>query len=489
MIVKQSGKISGALNNTHLPDQKRTVMEIYNEIQSVYLNDDRPWVIGYSGGKDSTTALQLTWYAIASLPRKKRTKPVYVISSDTLVETPAIADFIDESLERINEKAKEEDLPFQASKVRPIIEETFWVNLLGRGYPAPSTTFRWCTDRIKIRPADRFILNKISKHQEVVLLLGVRKGESATRDQVINMHKIEGTLLSRHSRFPQTYVYTPVVNFSLDDIWMYLIDFPNPWGNDNQELVELYRASNAGECPLVVDDTTPPCGNSRFGCWTCTVIAKDKTMESLVEGGESWLKPLLDFRNMLSETQIPEKKQLYRDFKRRNGKAMMKNDKTGIVRGPYTFEFRRELLRHLLIVQKEVREKSGILDLVLIQPDELHEIRRIWRLEGDWQDHLPQIYREIMDEELSWIQDDGALFDYRDAERLEGLCAEYDIPAKLVIRLIDVERRTQGMARRSNIYKNLSKVLREEWRSEEEVIATFPLIEEGRGGENAVHTA
>lgn len=53
----------------------------YQQIQSVYLGDSRPWVLGYSGGKDSTTALQLIWTALSKLPRESLTKPVYVISS------------------------------------------------------------------------------------------------------------------------------------------------------------------------------------------------------------------------------------------------------------------------------------------------------------------------------------------------------------------------------------------------------------------------
>src|SRR5262245_35310252 len=127
----------------------------HEEIRAVYLEDQRPWVIGYSGGKDSTTALQLIWYALSELPREKLTKPVYIISSDTQVETPQIVNYIDASLDRMNEAAQGQGLPFSAHKVRPIIEDSFWVNLIGKGYPAPSQRFRWCTDRLKIEPANR----------------------------------------------------------------------------------------------------------------------------------------------------------------------------------------------------------------------------------------------------------------------------------------------------------------------------------------------
>src|SRR5437016_2869937 len=92
-----------------------------DEIRHIYLSDTRPWIIGYSGGKDSTTALQLIWYALAKLPEDQRSKPVYIISSDTLVETPKIVDYIDSSLKRMNEAARIQGLPFTAHKVRPVL--------------------------------------------------------------------------------------------------------------------------------------------------------------------------------------------------------------------------------------------------------------------------------------------------------------------------------------------------------------------------------
>lgn len=142
--------------------EDRTIDDIHQEIQETYLADDRPWVIGYSGGKDSTATLQLIWYAIKELPEEKRTKTVYVISSDTLVETPKIVNHITSTLDNVNEFAEKENLPFEAHKVTPQVDDTFWVNLIGRGYPAPNQTFRWCTERMKIDPADRFIEERVN---------------------------------------------------------------------------------------------------------------------------------------------------------------------------------------------------------------------------------------------------------------------------------------------------------------------------------------
>ena len=113
----------------------KVLKDLYEEIRDLYLSDDRPWIIGYSGGKDSTTALQAIWYAISELPREKREKMIFVISSDTLVETPVIVDYIDNTLNRINKAAKIQGMPFQAEKVMPLMEDSFGPTLLVAATP------------------------------------------------------------------------------------------------------------------------------------------------------------------------------------------------------------------------------------------------------------------------------------------------------------------------------------------------------------------
>src|SRR5689334_19639041 len=164
----------------------------YDQIQSIYCQDKRPWILGYSGGKDSTAILQLVFIAISELPKCKRTKAIHVLTSDTLVETPPIVAFIRKTMTDVARKAKELDLPIETHIVSPEVEDTFWVNLIGRGYPSPNRWFRWCTDRMKIRPANKFILNQVSKYGEAVVVLGVRKSESSTRAQAMSLYEIPG---------------------------------------------------------------------------------------------------------------------------------------------------------------------------------------------------------------------------------------------------------------------------------------------------------
>jgi DNA sulfur modification protein DndC len=441
----------------------------YQEIRDVYLNDRRPWVIGYSGGKDSTTALQMIWYALSTLPPKSLSKPVYIIASDTLVETPKIVDYIDSSLERMNVAARSVGLPFSAHKVRPVLENTFWVNLIGRGYPAPSKRFRWCTDRLKIDPANRFILDKVAVHGQVVMVLGVRKSESATRAQVMSFHRIKGSPLSRHTTLPNAFVYTPIEDLDVQDVWTYLLQVPSPWGSNNRDLVTLYRNAQAGECPLVVDKSTPSCGNSRFGCWVCTVVTKDSSMEAMIDNGEEWLEPLLKFRDLLASTQDPLVKLQVRDFKRRNGQVMLKPD-GGIVPGPYKPSMRKDLLRRLLETELQIRKHGPNSDERLITKDELEQIRRIWRSEAqDWEDSVPRIYKEVTGEDLDWAADEQPIFSAEERKLLDTICDENKVPSTMVAKLLDIERELHGMSRRSAVHQRISGVFDEDWRSEEEV--------------------
>ena len=352
-------------------------------------------------------------------------------------------------------------------EIQEVYLENARVNLIGRGYPAPYTRFRWCTDRMKIRPANKFVLDKVAEYGEVIMVLGVRKGESATRDQVLSLHSIQNSLLLQHSTLPNAFVYAPIVDFSLNDVWFYLLNIPSPWNNDNKELITLYRNSNAqGECPLVVDETTPSCGNSRFGCWTCTVVTKDKAMEGLIDSGEDWMIPLLEFRDFLAKTQDPERKPEIREHRRRNGQITILNDK--LVHGPYTLEFCKELLERLLTTQQQVRKDGPDPDTKLITDDELEEIRKIWRIERqDWEDAVPQIYAEIVGDR-DWIVDDTFSFSEKDKEILEAICDEKGVPITLVSKLLDTEQQMDGMSRRAKIQSRIDEIFHEDWRSEKE---------------------
>ncbi|WP_099353728.1 DNA phosphorothioation system sulfurtransferase DndC [Fredinandcohnia onubensis] len=307
--------INGLISNQFNKEQRFSfVNEAKEHIKKAYKEDNRPWVVGYSGGKDSTVVVQLVFEALSEMPKEELHKKVYVISSDTLVETPLIINSINLTLRRIQDEALNRNLPFETHKVKPNAKQSFWVNIIGKGYPAPNQQFRWCTDRLKIDPANQFIMDKVSSFGEVIMVLGVREDESATRGNVIRSHTVEGKTFMRHSTLSNAYVYAPIRSFTVDDVWDYLLNHPSPWGDDNYELHKLYQDSNSGECPLVVDKTIKEsagsCGNSRFGCWVCTVVNEDKALTGFIQSGHNWMKPLLDFRNWLSSIRDDRTKRM-----------------------------------------------------------------------------------------------------------------------------------------------------------------------------------
>jgi len=120
------------------------------EIQELYCADTIPWVVGVSWGKDSTSILQLIWNAIAALPLEKRHKTIHVITTDTFVENPIVSTWVRRCIRQLTEAAKQQQMPVKSHLLHPEVDATFWVCLIGKGYPAPRHGFRWCTDRMKI---------------------------------------------------------------------------------------------------------------------------------------------------------------------------------------------------------------------------------------------------------------------------------------------------------------------------------------------------
>lgn len=448
---------------------RATVDAVQERIQQVYCQYPQPLVVGYSGGKDSTAVLQLLWNALAALPSALLTKPVYVIASDTGVETPLISDLLGRNISRLQRAADEAGLPIRASLVRPKLADSFWVNLIGRGYPAPTVRFRWCTDRLKIRPANTFVQDRVAEFGEVIMVLGVRSGESSTRSQLMNSYRVSGHHLRRHSTLPGAYVFAPIEHFTADDVWTYLLQVASPWGGDNAQLAALYRDASGGECPLVIDTTTPSCGNTRFGCWVCTVALRDSSMEALVDSGEDWLAPMLELRDLLARTTNPDLKTQYRDTRAINGRVYHKKDGTLIPRA-YKFEFSVHLLESLLAIETDLVAQGKGAEHSLVSLEELREIRRIWRLERqDWADTLPAMYRRVKGDDLDWVRDDAPDLGGQSKEMLQRICQEREVPAELVMRLVDVERRYANLTRRRGLFQELSSLLSQDWAARDEL--------------------
>ncbi len=477
----------------------RTVNELIEEItllnqeiQELYCSDNIPFVVGYSGGKDSGTIVQLIWNAVASLPIEKRTKTIYIITTDTQVENPIVSAWISQSLEKMRFEAKKQQMPIEPHLLHPDTKNTFWSSLIGKGYPAPRQGFRWCTERLKISPTNNFIRRMIRASGEVLLILGTRKAESINR--ATTMAKYEISQASNHSKsqlnlrhplrysssLPNALIYSPIEDWRTDEVWLYLMQWENPWGNSNKELFTMYRGATAdNECPLVVDTSTPSCGDSRFGCWVCTLVNKDKSMEAMIQNDEEkeWLQPLLDIRNELDIQNDRDK----RDFRRIYGKVELfernVDGKTSIepIPGPYTKYWREHWLRRVLEAQVQVRSNApeAMKDITLITPEELSEIRRIWLEDKhEFDDSLPKIYQEVTGEPFKDIRlgAENSLLGSDEWDVLEELCVDDAMHLELMAKLLDTERQFYTKSRRVGIYENLKQCFESSSRSKEEAI-------------------
>ncbi len=333
-----------------------------------------PWVIAYSGGKDSTLLLQIVWEMLLSLPECDRQRKVYVVGNDTLVESPLVIRHLRNMIDIINYAAKDAGLPIKTQITKPHIDQTFWVNVIGRGYIPPTRNFRWCTDRMKIVPTSELLNKLVSVHKRTVLLVGTRKSESANRRRTMIKHGVSGVRMNPHSSVDGCRMFAPLAEFEDDEVWMVLLQRKPPWGGTHRNLITLYKNAGGGECPLVLTkDDAPSCGTTspRFGCWTCTVISKDRSLRGLIDSGhedaESFSR-LFNFREWLIELREDNSN---RERVRRDGNSRYRIDGT-LIMGPFTLEVRQEILKRLQELEQEIGQR-------LISVSELDVIEDIWR--------------------------------------------------------------------------------------------------------------
>jgi DNA sulfur modification protein DndC len=331
----------------------------YNTIELIekeYKKNELPWSIGYSGGKDSTALLKLTFQAV--LRSNNKLKPINIVYYDTGVEIPIISLLVDKTLKKIKKESQTLGLPFNCIKINPKLNDRYFVKVIGRGYPPPTNIFRWCTDKLRVIPVQTFLR---THSKENVVLLGVRKGESYERDKIILKHYLENVYYFRQNNFKQTKIFSPILNYNEDNVWETILNDSLPTSINGKELRKYYT---------LVQNTQGNLIGGRFGCWTCTVVRKDKAVMNLIEAGYIDLIPLLSFRNWLISIRDNP---MYRCKHRRNGE---------IAHGPFTLEARSLILKILLKAQNESGYK-------LINEEELDLIHKSWFL-----DQNSKSYRE-----------------------------------------------------------------------------------------------
>ena len=440
---------------------------IIEEMRLVYKHDQRPWMLGYSGGKDSTLLCQLVFEMLLTLAPEERTKKVYVVTSDTMVENPIVKEYMYRMNHAINKASQAMGLNVEAHMLHPEIRQTFWSLVIGLGYPTPEAPgFRWCTERLKISPSNKFTYDTIKKDGEIVILLGVRKAESAARSRSISSREIEGKLLSPHVSIPKAYVYNPLTEIENSVVWKYLLKdhAQSAWGTDNRYLFNLYQGEPLGEEQSVVGeidkDKIPITGNSRFGCWCCTMVKEDKSLQNFIEHGATELIPLRRFRNWLVELRAtPEA----RDWRRRNGSVYF-NSEGEFGRGPFTLETRKTILKRLLQLEDETGYE-------LITMDELKMIDKLWEDEGDLSRRaLVDTYYEVRHVRLPWDPFKHAKYDKATVQSIQALCQKYNVPFELVSKLLISVDNTKFYTRSAVSTREVEKIMNQNWLHYENIL-------------------
>lgn len=413
-------------------------------LKEQYLADDRPWVVTFSGGKDSSTVLHLTVEVIEELKKEnKDKKTVYIVSSDTRVEMPVIDKYFHKKLDEIKKFINKNKLNMQVAVVSPESKDSYWPLLLGRGYPSPNQSFRWCTDRLKIKPATKFLTSLSTNNKSILMLLGVRSDESQARSESIEKRDRNHRGLVKHDNVPNAFVLSPVKDWTNPEVWSFLSTYKAPWGSHN-DMMKLYdKGSGESDCNIALNPESPSCGKTRFGCWVCTVVSKDKSMENMLRNKEDqWMSPLHEYRNMLEEYRYDDKR---RQTIRRNGQKG---------HGPFTMATRQLLFEELL------KREQTILDKLegkhLISDEDIIQIQKEWLHDGDFFEsaiNLANKYgRNIRHES-------NKAFSSKEQEYFKILCEENAIQIELMDKLIQTEHKYRHQLKRSGVFTDIEEIV------------------------------
>lgn len=241
------------------------------------------WLVGFSGGKDSSVTVDLVArYLLGGCPGSPRRgcPEVLVVYSDTLLEPPPLREYARGVVDALNRLARREGIPLEAAAAEPAPGEDL-PGMIARGYTPPSNRFRWCTKRWKLNPAKRALLEWLGREPrpgELAVITGVRAEESALRARRAKRQSRGGGSCPVGScfRVPWGEGYAPLITWRSRDVWAYINSREPVWGAPHwRALREIYRAVGAEGSG----------GSLRMGCWSCTLVKRDRAWPALEEAG------------------------------------------------------------------------------------------------------------------------------------------------------------------------------------------------------------
>jgi DNA sulfur modification protein DndC len=330
-------------------------------IEEQFKNFPNVVYIGFSGGKDSSAVVKLLYNAAKARP--ENTRRFVVVYCDTGVENPVIDRYARATLSSLEAEALDDGLPFECRIIEPEVDRSFFVRIIGRGYPPPTNSFRWCTTDIRIRPFQHFLR---SQSGSTLIAIGTRMGESQQRDRSLRRSvdfDIQTTFYQKQrDGFPGAILFTPIIDFDLGDVWQTLVDLEAPRSINAEILARIYK-DGSGECPTIRDFKDKPCSKARFGCWTCTVVRRDRSAERMIATGYEELLPFNRFRQWLLSIRNDPRNRCKR---RRNGSEGL---------GPFTLRARAMILTALGALEFETGRQ-------ILSPEQRRRIEELWQLDS-----------------------------------------------------------------------------------------------------------
>lgn len=312
------------------------------------------WAIGYSGGKDSTATVAFVLWALAA-GKVKAPQSLHVMYADTRQELPPLQQAAMRILDTVRQHGHD------AQVVLPALDDRFYVYMLGRGVPAPSNTFRWCTAQIKIEPMHAALRDlRDATGQKLLMLTGVRLGESAARDQRIAVSCSKDSGECGQGWFqvatPESLADTlaPLLHWRLCHVYDWLYFEPERHGLDTSGIAAVY-----GE-----DDV-------RTGCVGCNLASRDNALERLIRQAE-WehLRPLLEIKPLFADLKMAKHRKRKSEPELRQDGQWAQNVQR---LGPLTMEARSYGLERI----KDIQSRAGV---DLVNEEEEARIRELWAL-------------------------------------------------------------------------------------------------------------
>lgn len=304
------------------------------------------WCIAWSGGKDSTAVLTVTLYLIAAglVGRPER---ITVCYADTRMELPPLSYAAMVIIEQLRAQG------IDVRVVMAPLDRRFFVYMLGRGVPPPNNnTFRWCTRQIKVEPMHQELRRIVGSGQQVLMLTGVRQGESAARDARIAISCGKNGSECGQGWYQEMTgdgfsTLAPILHWRVCHVWDWLkmAQLPKWGGFETWAIADAYGHDEAEE------------NNARTGCVGCPLASKDVALDAVVQI-PSWshLAPLKELRPIYRTLREPQNRLRQPGGETRKDGSLTSNQHR---MGPLTMPARLWALDSILDIQRRCNNSAA----------------------------------------------------------------------------------------------------------------------------------